>query len=114
MRKQAIQHTSTQEASEKRRTEEGRRKCNGSRKKIRSGGEENDRRMAINVVQGRRVYDGYLAWLDLTYISRQQRQSGLVSFKSCKLESKIRAKVFGKVDTMETYQILIIMILLVL
>ena len=28
---------------------------------------------------------------------------GLVSFKSCNLESKTRAKVFGKVDTMETY-----------
>ena len=25
-------------------------------------------------------------------------------FKSCKLESKTRAKVFGKVDTLETYQ----------
>ena len=30
---------------------------------------------------------------------------GLVSFKSCKLESKTRAKVFGKVDTMEMYQL---------
>ena len=27
----------------------------------------------------------------------------IVSFKSCKLESKTRAKVFGKVDTLETY-----------
>ena len=35
----------------------------------------------------------------------KQRQSGLVPFKSCKLESKTRAKVFGKVDTMETYQL---------
>ena len=34
----------------------------------------------------------------------KQRQSGLVPFKSCKLESKTRAKVFGKVDTTETYQ----------
>ena len=34
----------------------------------------------------------------------KQRQSGLISFKSCKLESKTRAKVFGKVDTTETYQ----------
>ena len=32
----------------------------------RSGGEENERRMANNVMQGRRVYDGYLVWLDLT------------------------------------------------
>ena len=29
----------------------------------------------------------------------------LVSFKSCKLESKTRAKVFGKADTLETYQL---------
>ena len=36
---------------------------------------------------------------------RKQRQSGLVPFKSCKLESKTRAKVFGKVDTTETYQL---------
>ena len=35
----------------------------------------------------------------------KQRQSGLVPFKSCKLESKTRAKVFGKVDTFETYQL---------
>ena len=34
----------------------------------------------------------------------KQRQSGLVPFKSCKLESKTRAKVFGKVDATETYQ----------
>ena len=34
----------------------------------------------------------------------KQRQSGLVPLKSCKLESKTRAKEFGKVDTMETYQ----------
>ena len=27
----------------------------------------------------------------------------LVTFKSCKLESKIKAKEFGKVDTMKTY-----------
>ena len=30
---------------------------------------------------------------------------GLVSFKSCKLESKTRGKVLGKVDTLETYQL---------
>ena len=35
----------------------------------------------------------------------KQRQSGLVPFKSCKLESKTRAKVFEKVDTTETYQL---------
>ena len=36
---------------------------------------------------------------------RKQRQSGLVRLKSCKLESKTRAKVFGKLDTTETYQL---------
>ena len=36
---------------------------------------------------------------------RKHRQSGLVPFKSCKLESKTRAKVVAKVDTMETYQL---------
>ena len=37
--------------------------------RFRSGGEENERRMANNVMQGRRVYDGYLVWLDLTKMS---------------------------------------------
>ena len=32
---------------------------------FRSVGEENKRRMANNVMQGRRVYDMYLEWLDL-------------------------------------------------
>ena len=32
---------------------------------FRSGGEENERRMPNNVMQGRRVYDGYLVCLDL-------------------------------------------------
>ena len=35
----------------------------------------------------------------------KQRQSWLVPFKSCKIESKTRAKLFGKVDTTETYQL---------
>ena len=34
--------------------------------RFRSGGEEIERRMANNVMQGIRVYDGYLVWLDLT------------------------------------------------
>ena len=32
---------------------------------FRSGGEENERRMANNVMQEMRVYDGYLVWLAL-------------------------------------------------
>ena len=38
--------------------------------------------------------------------AENKRQSGLVPFISYKLESKTRAKVFGKVDTMETYHFL--------
>jgi hypothetical protein len=48
-----------------------------------------------------------------TFISAQKQHHGssaensvspgLVSFKSCKLESKTRAKGLGKVDTLETY-----------
>ena len=34
--------------------------------RFRSGGEENERRMANNVMRGRRVYDGYLVCLDLS------------------------------------------------
>ena len=37
-----------------------------------------------------------------------ENSAGLVSFKSCKLESKTRAKVFGKVDTLEMYQLSIL------
>ena len=49
-----------------------------------------------------------------TFISAQKQHHGssaendvspgLVSFKSCKLESKTRGKALGKVDTLETYQ----------
>ena len=50
-----------------------------------------------------------------TFISAQKQHHGssaknsvslgLVSFKSCKLESKTRGKALGKVDTLETYQL---------
>ena len=33
--------------------------------RFRSGGEEKERRMANNVMRGRRAYDGYLVCLDL-------------------------------------------------
>ena len=45
---------------------EAKKKANLFENHFRSGGEENERRMANNVMQGRRVYDGYLVWLDLT------------------------------------------------
>ena len=64
--KQSIQHTSTQEASEKRRTKKGEEKAKVFENRFRSGGEENERRMANNVMRGRRVYDGYLVCLDLS------------------------------------------------
>ena len=36
---------------------------------FKSGGEENERQMANNVMRGRRVYDGYLVCPDLASIS---------------------------------------------
>ena len=40
-------------------------KANLFENRFRSGGEENERRMANNVMRGRRVYDGYLVCLEL-------------------------------------------------
>ena len=66
MTKQAIQHTSTQKASEEdERKKRGEEKANLFKNRFRGGGEENERRMANNVMQEMRVYDGYLVWLDL-------------------------------------------------
>ena len=45
--------------------ERGEEKAKVFENRFRSGGKENKRRMANNVMQGRRVYDGYLVWLDL-------------------------------------------------
>ena len=42
-----------------------REKANLFENHFRGGGEENERRMANNVMQEMRVYDGYLVWLDL-------------------------------------------------
>ena len=48
------------------RKEGGRRKRQRFLGKLfRSGGEENERRMANNVMRGRRVCDGYLVCIDL-------------------------------------------------
>ena len=65
MTEQAIQHTSTQKASEEDERKRGEEKVNLFENRFRSGGEENERRMANNVMQEMRVYDGYLVWLDL-------------------------------------------------
>ena len=46
-------------------TERRREKAKVFENHFRSGGEENERRMANNVMRGRRVYDGYLVCLDL-------------------------------------------------
>ena len=65
MTKQAIQHTSTQKPSEEDERKRGEEKANLFKKSFRSGGEENERQMANNVMRGTRVCDGYLVCLDL-------------------------------------------------
>ena len=42
------------------------KKANIFENRFRSGGEENERRMANNLMQEMRVYDGYLVCLDLS------------------------------------------------
>ena len=59
MTKQAIQRTSTQKASKEDERKRGEEKAKVFENRFTSGGEENERRMANNVMQGRRVYDGY-------------------------------------------------------
>ena len=55
----------TQEASEKEVNKKGRiKQAKGFRKCFRSWGEENERRMANNVIQEMRLYNGYLVCLD--------------------------------------------------
>ena len=65
MAKQAIQHTSTRKASEEDERKRGEEKTNPFKNRFRSGGEENERRMANNVMLEIRVYDGYLVCLGL-------------------------------------------------
>ena len=60
MTKQAIQHTSTQKANEEDEWKRGEEKDKLFENHFRSGGEENERQMANNVMRGMRVYDGYL------------------------------------------------------
>ena len=55
-------HKKQARGNERKRGEE---KAKVFENRFRSGGEENERRMANNVMRGRRVYDGYLVWLDL-------------------------------------------------
>ena len=65
MTKQAIQHTSTQKASGEGERKRGEEKENLFENCFRSGGEENERGMANNVMQEMRVYDGYVVCLHL-------------------------------------------------
>jgi hypothetical protein len=66
-------HSGTQKANEEDERKRGQEKAKrGAKKKenlfenhFRSGGEENERQMANNVMQDMRVYDGYLVCLDL-------------------------------------------------
>ena len=55
MTKQAIQHMSTQNASEEDEWKKGEGKVNLFKNRFRSGGEENERQMANNVMQEMRV-----------------------------------------------------------
>ena len=57
---------STQEASKEGEWKRGEEKANLFKNHFRGGGEENERRMANNVMEERRVYDGHFVWLDLT------------------------------------------------
>ena len=66
MTKQAIQHTSTQKASEEDERKRGEEKANLFENRFRTGGVENEGRMANNVMQEMKVYDGYLVCLDLS------------------------------------------------
>ena len=69
MTKQAIQQTAHRKASEKDEWKRSEEKANLFKNRFGSGGEENERRMANNVMQETRVYDGYLVCLDLAQIS---------------------------------------------
>ena len=65
MTNQAIQHTSTQKASEEDERKRDVEKAYLFENCFRSGGEENERRMENNVMQEMRVFDGYLVCLNL-------------------------------------------------
>ena len=65
MTKQAIQHTSTQKENKEDERKRGEEKANRFKNCFRNGGEENERRMANNVMREMRVYDGYLVCLGL-------------------------------------------------
>lgn len=65
MRKQAIQHTSTQKANKEDERKRGEEKANLFENLFRSGGQENESRMVNNVMLEMRVYDGSLVCLHL-------------------------------------------------
>ena len=66
MTKEAIQHTSTQKANEADERQRGEEKANLFENRFTSDGEENEWRMANNVMREMRVYDGYLVCLGLS------------------------------------------------
>ena len=78
MTKQAIQHTSTQKANEEEEQERGEEKANLFENRFRSGGEENERQMATNVMRKIRVVMG--TWYVLTWhrSPRQRRQKSFL------------------------------------
>ena len=60
-----LTHKHTRSKRKETKQKRGEEKAKVFENRFRSGGEENERRMANNVMKGRRVYDGYLVWLDL-------------------------------------------------
>ena len=63
MTKHAIQHMSTQKASKEDKRKRGEEKANLFKNRFGSEGAENERRMENNVMQEKRVYDGYMVGL---------------------------------------------------
>ena len=65
---EANRHTNTREHKKQAKRNErkrGEEKAKVFENHFRSGGEENERQMANNLMRGRRVYDGYLVCLGL-------------------------------------------------
>ena len=60
-----LTHGNTKSKRKEKEQTRGKEKAKVFENHFRSGGEENERRMANNVMRGRRVYDGYLVCLDL-------------------------------------------------
>ena len=75
MTKQAIQHTSTQKASEEDERKRGEEKANLFKNSFRSGGEENERKKENNV--NARGEFAIVTWISFTLNTPRQRRHKL-------------------------------------